>query len=82
MANNKINRIPRADILQQLLPNLKVLILTKNQFTKLEEIEPLFQLQTLEHLSLLDNPVIKLKGYREKVISKLPNLKVLDFQTA
>lgn len=36
-------------------------------------------MKKLQHLSLLENPVTKHKGYRLYVISRCPGLKWLDF---
>merc|ERR1712110_1093835 len=43
-------------------------------------LEPLGSLTKLEFISLLHNPVVTKRNYREYVIHKFPNLRVLDFK--
>merc|ERR1719379_2749197 len=62
------------------LPNLKALILTGNKLEKLVDLEPLTRLKNLERLSLLENPVTKVKHYRPYMIHKCSkSLRILDF---
>jgi len=76
--NNRIVRL--GDSLEESLPNLQTLILTNNSLQDLADIEPLTSVKTLTMLSLLHNPVVTRRHYREYVIHKFPNLKVLDFK--
>lgn len=76
--NNRIVRL--GDSLEDSLPNLQTLILTNNSLQDLADIEPLTSVKTLTMLSLLHNPVVTRRHYREYVIHKFPNLKVLDFK--
>ena len=46
-----------ADNMGRAFPKLEMLVLTNNRFATLKELEPLASLQTLIHLSLVDNPV-------------------------
>merc|ERR1711957_196939 len=47
---------------------------------KLVDLEPLTKLKTLERLSLLENPVVKVKHYRPYMIQKCTKkLRILDF---
>jgi len=79
MMNN--NRIVRAgEGLELSLPNLNTLILTNNSLQELADLEPLVSLTKLEFISLLHNPVVTKRNYREYVIHKFPNLRVLDFK--
>lgn len=75
--NNRISKIDSG--LSQYLPNLHTIILTNNALSELGDLEPLVELTSLTHLSLLDNPVTKKQHYRLYVIYKLKNLRVLDF---
>jgi len=75
--NNKISKIGS---LGESLPSLTTLILTNNKLVNFPDLDPLGELQSLTHLSLLDNLVTKKQHYRLYVISKLPKLKVLDFR--
>merc|ERR1711881_648779 len=62
------------------LPNLIAVTLTGNKLEKLVDLEPLTKLKTLERLSLLENPVVKVKHYRPYMINKCSNnLRILDF---
>jgi len=79
MLNN--NRIVRAgEGLELCLPNLTTLILTNNSLQELADLEPLSSLTKLDFLSLLHNPVVTKRNYREYVIHKFPTLRVLDFK--
>jgi len=76
--NNRIARL--SDDLSETLPNIESLILTGNNLQELSDIDPLAKLQNLTVLSLLTNPIASKKFYREYVIFKLPNLRLLDFK--
>merc|ERR1712039_347436 len=61
-------------------PNLTSVILTGNKLEKLVDLGPLTRLKQLERLSLLENPVTKVKHYRPYMISKCAkSLRILDF---
>jgi len=78
LMNNRISRIA-LDAFDP-LPSLCSVILTGNKLEKLVDLEPLLKLKTLERLSLLDNPVTKVKHYRPYMISKCSTtLRILDF---
>ncbi|EEB12406.1 leucine-rich repeat-containing protein, putative [Pediculus humanus corporis] len=55
------------------LRSLKILYLHGNHFTQFTPV--LYHL----HLTLHGNPIEEVKGYRQRIISVLPNLKSLDF---
>uniref|UniRef100_A0ABD2WG43 Probable U2 small nuclear ribonucleoprotein A' n=1 Tax=Trichogramma kaykai TaxID=54128 RepID=A0ABD2WG43_9HYME len=76
--NNRIVRI--ADGLENCIPNLETLMLTGNQLQELCDIQPLFGLKKLTTLCLLQNPVSAKAHYRQYIIFKMPNLKLLDFK--
>merc|ERR1711907_191770 len=62
------------------LPFIVSVILTGNKLEKLVDLEPLTRLKTLERLSLLENPVTKVKHYRPYMINKCSKtLRILDF---
>ena len=71
--NNRIVRIGEG--LELCLPNLSTLILTNNSLQELADLEPLNSSTKLEFLSLLHNPVVTRRNYREYVIHKFPNLR-------
>jgi U2 small nuclear ribonucleoprotein A' len=78
LMNNRISRI--AEDAFDPLPNLVSITLTGNKLEKLVDLEPLTRLKTLERLSLLENPVVKVKHYRPYMINKCSkNLRILDF---
>merc|ERR1711978_47682 len=75
------NRIVRiGESLELNLPRLDTLMLTNNSINELADLEPLTSLKKLEMLSLLHNPVVTKRNYREYVIHKFPSLRVLDFK--
>merc|ERR1719282_925526 len=76
--NNRISRI--AEDAFHPLPNLCSITLTGNKLEKLVDLEPLTQMKTLERLSLLENPVTKVKHYRPYMINKSSKtIRILDF---
>jgi U2 small nuclear ribonucleoprotein A' len=78
LMNNRISRI--AEDVFDPLPCLTSVMLTGNKLEKLVDLEPLTGLKTLERLSLLENPVTKVKHYRPYMIHKCSKtLRILDF---
>lgn len=78
LMNNRISRLAPDSF--DPLPNLTSVVLTGNKLEKLVDLEPLLRLQKLERLTLLDNPVTKVKHYRPYMISKCSkSLRILDF---
>jgi len=76
--NNRITSV--ASGLGPKTPNLETLILTGNRIEHLADLDPLVEFKKLMCMSLIKNPVTKLKHYRLYVIFKLPSIRVLDFQ--
>jgi len=78
LANNRISRIA-GDCFDP-LPNINSVVLTGNKLEKLVDLEALTKLKNLERLSLMDNPVTKVKHYRPYMIFKCSkSLRILDF---
>jgi U2 small nuclear ribonucleoprotein A' len=78
LTNNRISRIAE-DALTP-LPSLVSVVLTGNKIEKLVDLEPLTKVKTLERLSLLENPVTKVKHYRPYMIQTCSSsLRILDF---
>jgi len=77
ISNNHISRIDKE--LGSSLVGVTSLVLTNNRVADLSEIDNIATLTKLEHLCLLDNPVILKPNYRLYVIHRLPTLKSLDF---
>merc|ERR1711933_243502 len=76
--SNRISRISE-DCFDP-IKGLVSVCLTGNKLEKLVDLEPLTKLKNLERLSLLDNPVTKVKHYRPYMISKCSKtLRILDF---
>ena len=76
--NNSVSRI--SESLCDQLVGLKELVLTNNRLASLAEVGHLSKLKQLEHLVLLDNPVVFQAHYRLFVIQALPKLKSLDYR--
>ncbi|KAI8824085.1 leucine-rich repeat-domain-containing protein [Fimicolochytrium jonesii] len=75
------NRIARVDLeLAKQLPNLKTLIMANNLIEELGDLDPLANLEHLECLSLMDNPVATKKYYRQYIIHRCPKVRILDFR--
>ncbi|SNX86975.1 related to U2 snRNP protein A` [Melanopsichium pennsylvanicum] len=78
LSNNLVARIdPRIGFS---LPGLHSLTLTNNSISDAAELSHLTKCKRLEFLCLMGNPVSREKHYREFVIWKLPQVRVLDFQ--
>lgn len=60
-------------------PRLKILYLHSNSIENLSEIDKLAALPELISITLHGNPIESLSGYKQHIISTLPNLKTLDF---
>ncbi|KAI5825248.1 leucine-rich repeat-domain-containing protein [Schizophyllum commune] len=78
LANNVISSISPS--LHLSTPNLTTLVLTNNAIQNLGDLEPLAQCSKLVYLSLMGNPVAEKKYYREWLIWRNKNLRVLDYQ--
>lgn len=78
LSNNLVTRMD--PLLGKSLPYLHSLVLTNNAIADMRQIVPLRRLRRLEYLSLLGNPVSHEKHYREFIIWRLPNVRVLDFK--
>lgn len=76
--NNRIVRLGEG--MEMNLPNLDTLMLTNNSLQELADLEPLTSMKSITMLSLLHNPVVTRRNYREYVIHKFPSLRVLDFK--
>ncbi|XP_008290548.1 leucine-rich repeat-containing protein 51-like [Stegastes partitus] len=61
------------------LQELRVLYLHGNQIGQLSEVDKLVQLQHLHTITLHGNAIENCKGYRNHVISAVPQLKKMDF---
>lgn len=77
-SNNRIFRIEND--LYRYLPNINTIILINNDIEELGDLDPFGQFQSLEHLSLMDNPVTSKKYYRQYLIYQCKKLRVLDFK--
>ncbi|EGR27861.1 small nuclear ribonucleoprotein polypeptide a, putative, partial [Ichthyophthirius multifiliis] len=75
--NNKISKLSR---INEALPNLENLCLMNNRITELKEIDSLSGCQKLQRLVLYNNVVTQAPDFRLYVISRIPSLRMLDFQ--
>lgn len=76
--NNRIIRISEG--LEHCIPNLETLMLTGNMLQELGDLDPLIPFEKLSSLCLLQNPVSAKPHYRQYLIYKMPQLKLLDFR--
>ncbi|KAJ2449134.1 U2 snRNP complex subunit [Coemansia sp. RSA 2336] len=77
-ADNRISTIENG--LATTLPNLRTLVLTDNQIQNLVDLEPLRELQELESLSLMSNPVMTKPNARLWCVWRFKALKILNFE--
>ncbi|XP_002740743.1 leucine-rich repeat-containing protein 51-like [Saccoglossus kowalevskii] len=73
------NDISKIDSILVNHSHLKMLYLHGNNINDLEEVDKLADLPNLISLSLHGNPLENEKEYRSYVLSKMPNLRTLDF---
>ncbi|KAJ1998618.1 U2 snRNP complex subunit [Coemansia thaxteri] len=79
LADNRIAAVERD--LSQFLPNLHTLVLSNNDVGDLVDLEPLRLFDSLEILSLVNNPVVSKTNARLWCIWRLSSsLRVLDFE--
>eukprot|EP00039_Didymoeca_costata_P028536 m.21380 g.21380 ORF g.21380 m.21380 type:complete len:231 (-) comp7131_c0_seq1:195-887(-) len=74
---NRITRIQKN--LQEAIPAIEELVLTRNLMVELGDLLPLQAFPKLERLSVMENPVSKLTNYRLFLIHILPKLRILDY---
>lgn len=74
------NKIKSILPISEAFPKLENLMLMNNQITNFSELAKLGTCQNLQRLCLINNPVVQKENYRLYVISRIPHLKVLDFQ--
>ena len=55
-------------------------MLTNNNITELGDLDALAKCPKLEYLSLIGNPITHKQYYRQYVIYKLKNVRVLDYR--
>ena len=60
-------------------PNLKIIYLHGNNIEKLNEVDKLAGLANLKAVSLQGNPIENITGYKDYIISTLPQIQILDF---
>lgn len=77
LGRNRINGVING---RSLPKNLKNLVLCENDIKELDELNGLENApKSLRTISLLGNPICHLEGYRDYVLTLLPNLHTLDF---
>uniref|UniRef100_A0A183C1X1 Probable U2 small nuclear ribonucleoprotein A' n=1 Tax=Globodera pallida TaxID=36090 RepID=A0A183C1X1_GLOPA len=76
--NNRVDLISK-EIGDQ-LTKLSTLVLTNNNLAQLGDVDSLAACPRLEYLSLQGNPLTHLPKYRQYVIYKLKNVRVLDYK--
>ena len=74
------NKIVVIETISDLFPKLESLSLMNNLISDFNELSKLATCANLKRLFLLNNPVVQQPNYRLFVISRLPQLKVLDFE--
>ena len=62
-------------------PKLSILYLHGNAIEKLSGVDKLAKLPNLRNLTLHGNPIEEEPGYRQYVLTKIPQLKTLDFSS-
>ena len=75
------NYILTIDAIVLKYPNIKILYLHGNAIEKLSEVDKLSKLKNLRNLTLHGNPIEDEPGYRQYVLTKVPQIKTLDFSS-
>lgn len=73
LSHNNLMSLPNDEILSTLV-SLRILFLDNNNFRNWKDIEFVFTLKHLYHLTLNNNPLCYLPAYRNTVIKYLPHL--------
>jgi hypothetical protein len=74
--NNIILLPPKENLIG--LKSLRLFFLDHNNIQKWRNLESLTAIQSLYHLTLLNNPIVQTPGYRHYMVTKIPCLKALD----
>ncbi|XP_011404021.1 PREDICTED: leucine-rich repeat-containing protein 51-like [Amphimedon queenslandica] len=61
------------------LPNLTMIYLHGNNIKRLKEVDKLVALTRLKSLSLHGNPIESVSGYRQYIVTHIPQLQTVDF---
>lgn len=77
LCNNSITQIPPSICN---LSNLTVLNLQGNKIMDFPQISYLSGIKTLKCLIMIDNPICRTEGYRDRVAAIIPQLVFLDYQ--
>ena len=77
LSGNRVVKVGKG--LEGAIAGLEEVNLTNNRVAELADLVPLETLPSLTRLSLIENPVARVKHYRSFVIKVLPNIKILDF---
>jgi hypothetical protein len=64
------------------IPRMRKLCTSENRVANIQEVEGLQGFPFLCDLLLAPNPIVELPHYREQVLNRLPNLRLLDKQAA
>lgn len=78
LSNNLIARIDPHMARQ--LPYLESLVLTNNAVADWAQIAPLSKMRHLRYVSLLGNPLAREPHYREFMVWRLPQVRVIDYR--
>ena len=74
------NKLSTIEQIGDMFPKLETLSLISNQISNLNEITKLSKCTKLVRLYLFHNSIVENPEYRIFVISRIPSLKILDFQ--
>jgi len=77
LSGNRVVKVSKG--LEGAISGLEEINLTNNRVAELADLIPLRTLPSLSRLSLLANPVSRVKHYRSFIIKVLPNITILDF---
>jgi len=78
LSGNQIRELPKVEVWEQ-LTELQILYLHENLLSDWDSIRPLELLPRVLHITLFNNPIVHLLGYRHYMVSELQTLLVLDF---
>src|SRR5690606_3410761 len=78
ISSNQIVRV-EPEVAEKLIA-LETLVLNNNKISEFEDLDGLVGCKALRYLSLMENAITKKPHYRLTVISKLPQLRCLDFR--
>ena len=77
LSDNLLEALPQPQVFAG-LKSLQFLYLHNNKLSKWQDLQSLTSLPVIMHITLFNNPVCQIPGYRHFIVNSIPCLKALD----